>query len=195
MTRAKKPTLLMAGIVALLATTSASGASPAPAYSVVTGWPQLPAGTILGQVAGVAVDSGNTVIVFDRAENSFPGEGNRPGAMKTIRSAPVMGFNGDTGALVFFWGAGLFVHPHGLRVDSHDNIWLTDDGLQQVFKYSHDGKLLLTVGTARSVGCDATHFNGPTDIAVEPDGSFYVADGYGSSRIAKFSADGQFLFS
>jgi len=66
--------------------------------------------------------------------------------------------------------------------------------LQQVFKFSHDGKLLLTIGTERVAGVDATHFDKPTDIAFASDGSFYVSDGYGNNRVAKFSPDGKFLF-
>jgi DNA-binding beta-propeller fold protein YncE len=34
---------------------------------------------------------------------------------------------------------------------------------------------------------------GPADVAVDADGSFYVADGYGNSRVAKFSPEGKFL--
>ena len=45
-----------------------------------------------------------------------------------------------------------------------------------------------------SLGLDGRHFNKPTDVAVAPDGSFYVSDGYGNSRVAKFSAKGEFLF-
>jgi peptidylamidoglycolate lyase len=34
----------------------------------------------------------------------------------------------------------------------------------------------------------------PTDIAIAKDGSFYVSDGYGNSRIVKFSPAGKYLF-
>jgi peptidylamidoglycolate lyase len=78
-------------------------------------------------------------------------------------------------------------------VDRHDNVWVTDRALQQVFEFSHDGTLLLTIGVERSAGLDATHFNLPTDIAFAPDGSIYVSDGYGNNRVAKFSRDGKFL--
>jgi peptidylamidoglycolate lyase len=42
-------------------------------------------------------------------------------------------------------------------------------------------------------GDDTTHFNMPTDVAVAPDGSIYVSDGYGNNRIIKFSPEGHFL--
>jgi len=47
---------------------------------------------------------------------------------------------------------------------------------------------------AKMSGNDSTHFSLPTDVAVAPDGSFYVSDGYGNSRIVKFSREGKWLF-
>ena len=42
-------------------------------------------------------------------------------------------------------------------------------------------------------GADGTHFNRPTYIAWLPDGTFFVADGYNGTRVAKFDKDGKFL--
>ena len=36
-------------------------------------------------------------------------------------------------------------------IDRNDNVWVTDVALNQVFKFSHDGRLLLTLGE-RGVG-------------------------------------------
>jgi peptidylamidoglycolate lyase len=109
-------------------------------------------------------------------------------------AAPTLAvFDGATGALVDHWGGGLFVMPHGLTVDAEDNVWVTDVGLHQVLKLTRDGRLLLAVGMAGVPGDDATHFALPTDVAVLPEGSFYVSDGYGNARVAKFSATGRFL--
>ena len=68
-----------------------------------------------------------------------------------------------------------------------------DVGLQQVFKFSHDGKLLLALGEPRVGAWDVTHFNQPTDIAIRPDGTFYVSDGYVNSRVAIFDRTGKEL--
>jgi peptidylamidoglycolate lyase len=145
-------------------------------YRVVHGWPQLPDGFLLGDVSGVAVDSHNHVFVFHRGVH------------------PVLSFDGDTGKLIGAWGDDLFVEPHGLAVDRQDNVWVTDDLGHQVFKFSNDGKLLMTLGARKVPGEDENHFNGPTRVAIAPNGEFYVSDGYGNSRIAKFSPEGQFLF-
>jgi peptidylamidoglycolate lyase len=91
-------------------------------------------------------------------------------------------------------GRKLFALPHSITIDRNDNVWVADVALHQVFKFSDDGKLLLTLGEAGVSGDDTLHFNRPSDVAITPDGSFYVSDGYGNSRVLKFSADGKFLF-
>ncbi len=145
-------------------------------YQVVHGWPQLPEGFALGQVSGVGVDSHDHIFVFHRGDR------------------PILSFDGSTGKLLASWGDGMFTTPHGLAVDSHDNVWVTDVGHHQVFKFSHNGELLMTVGVKDEPGLDGKHFNKPTDVVVTPTGEFYVSDGYGNSRVAKFSARGEFLF-
>ena len=175
--------------VFILVSVGASQQSPTnDPYVVVHGWPQLPDGFVLGQVSGVALDSHNHVFVFHRAENSWATDKTHP-----IASPTVLCFDGVSGKLLSSWGQNRFLEPHGLRVDHDDNVWVTDRALQQVFKFSHDGKLLLAIGTERTPGVDATHFNLPADIAFASDGSVYVADGYGNNRVAKFSSDGKFL--
>jgi peptidylamidoglycolate lyase len=93
------------------------------------------------------------------------------------------------------WGDGQFLKPHGLRVDASDNIWVTDVSLHQLFKFSSDGRLLLSLGVEGVPGDDASHFGAPTDLAFGRDGSIYVSDGYINSRIVKLDANGKFLLS
>ena len=111
-----------------------------------------------------------------------------------IAGPTVFRFEGRTGRLLGIWGRNAFALPHGLTVDLKDNIWVTDVAWHQVFKFSHDGRLLLTLGERGKPGDDSSHFNRPTEVAVAPDESFYVSDGYGNSRVLKFAADGTFLF-
>ena len=166
----------------------AQKSEPTEPYAVVHGWPVLPEGFVLGQVSGVSVDSHNRVFVFHRAENSWTADKSHP-----IPSPAILCFDGATGKLLSSWGENRFLEPHGLRIDRSDNIWVTDRGLHQVFKFSQDGKLLMTLGAERVPGLDGAHFNKPTDVAFGTDGSVYVSDGYGNSRVAKFSAEGKFL--
>lgn len=161
-----------------------------PHHEVVPAWPQLPAGHVLGLCAGVGVDAQNRVFVFHRSgrkwSNPFPKE--------PIAAPTVSVFDGATGRLLSAWGADRFIMPHGLTVDPEGMLWLTDVGLHQVFRCTPEGKVLLTLGEAQVPGADATHFNLPTDVAVLPDGSFYVSDGYKNTRVMKFTAAGKFEF-
>jgi peptidylamidoglycolate lyase len=176
-------------ITALLALTSWTGhGASSRAYLEVKDWPRLPPGVQLGEVAGVDVDRRGHVFIFHR-----PGRGFEPGATELLEQPAVLEIDEKTGALVSSWGARMFLVPHGITVDDGGNVWVTDVGLHQVFKFSHDGKLLLSLGTPRVGGWDATHFNQPTDIAIERDGTFYVSDGYVNSRVARFNASGRFL--
>ena len=72
-----------------------------------------------------------------------------------------------------------FYLPHGITVDSDDNVWLTDVAMHQVFKYKPDDNdgPSLTLGEEFVVGSDANHFCKPADVAVLEDGRFFVADG------------------
>ena len=161
-------------------------------YHVVHGWPVLPEGRVLGAVAGIGVDSHDNVFVFHRNERTWPASNEMlttPIALPTVTV-----FDGRTGRVLAEWGENRFAMPHGLTVDRNDNVWLTDVALQQVYKFSHDGQLLLTLGERGIAGNDATHFNGPTEVAVAADGSFFVSDGYGNTRVMKFSSTGAFLF-
>jgi peptidylamidoglycolate lyase len=105
----------------------------------------------------------------------------------------VLVFDGGTGGLRASWGAHIFAMPHGLTIDRDNNVWITDVALQQVFKFSHEGRLLMTIGERGIAGKDAAHFDRPTKVAVEPNGAFYVSDGYRNSRVVKFAADGRFV--
>lgn len=173
------------------------GQAPEP-YSVVHGWPQFPP-LAVGQISGVSVDSHDQVFVFSRRENSalaMPAQQWQSAAnfeARPIASSTVFVFDGKSGKLVTSWGKSRFILPHGLAIDRADNVWVTDTALHQVFEFSHDGKLLLTLGSPKVSGQDTTHFNGPSGVAFAPDGSVYISDGYGNSRVLKFSPEGKFL--
>ena len=142
----------------------------------------------MGEAAGVAVDADGHVLVFHR-----PGRGFDTAATELLKDPAVLELDPQDGRLIRSWGANTFLVPHGITVDHENNVFLTDVAMQQVFKFSHEGKLLFTVGEPRVGNWDATHFNQPTDIAIRPDGLFYVSDGYVNSRIAIFDSRGNWL--
>ncbi len=161
-----------------------------PKHEPVRDWPALPEGHVLGQCAGVGVDSRGNVFVFHRSGREW----STPFPEDPIAAPTVSVLDGRSGKLLASWGAGEFILPHGLTLDHEDNVWLTDVGRQQVFKFTHDGKLLMTLGERGRAGADQNHFNLPTDVAVLADGSFYVSDGYRNTRVVKFDAAGRYEF-
>lgn len=161
-------------------------------YELVKDWLRLPQNLKLGNPTGIGIDTAQNLVVFHRAGREWSLLGSMPN--DPIQSKTILIINKDNGSLLDSWGDSLFIMPHGLKVDKENNIWLTDVRLHQVFKFSHEGKLLLKLGEARVAGRDSSHFDKPTDIAITDDGSFYVSDGYGNSRIVKFSATGKYLF-
>ena len=82
---------------------------------------------------------------------------------------------------------------HGLEV-VNDAIWITDTKFHQVYKLDLDGHRIAAFGEYRVPGCDKTHFNKPTDVAIAPNGNIYVTDGYGNRRVVCLDAQGQYLF-
>ncbi len=160
-------------------------------YELVKDWPQLPKGFLLGNPSGIGVDSHQNIFVFHRAYRRWV----LPCPPDSIITSPtILVLDRNSGKILNQWGQNLFIMPHGLKIDKDDNIWVTDVWLHQVFKFNHDGALLMKLGKATVSGNDSTHFNLPTDVAISSDGSFYVSDGYGNSRVVKFSATGKYLF-
>src|SRR4051794_33190251 len=168
----------MLPVVSLLAPAGLAPAAepvknPIPDYRPVAGWPQLPEGLKLGQVSGVATDSADRVYVFHRGKR------------------PILVFDRQ-GKFLRSWGDDQIKSAHGLRIDREDNVWVTDIGNHQVLKFDREGKLLLALGKKDKPGDGRDEFNKPTDIAIAPTGEFYVSDGYGNSRVVKFSRDGKY---
>ena len=161
-------------------------------YQFIKDWPELPVGFKLGNPTGISIDTNQNIFIFHRADRVWPLVGDMPD--NYISAKTILQLDRKNGRIINSWGDNMFIMPHGLTVDSNNNVWVTDAGLHQVFKFSHEGKLLLKLGEAKVPGDDSTHFNLPTDVAVARDGSFYVSDGYGNSRIIKFSAQGKYLF-
>jgi len=87
--------------------------------------------------------------------------------------------------------------PHKIKMSPYDaekHVWIIDDQQHVIWKFTNDGKLVLTLGTLGQRGRDGGKlFDRPTDIDWLPDGTFFISDGYGGTRVAKFDRDGKFL--
>jgi hypothetical protein len=183
-----KPALALT-IVAVIATAQTENL-PTP-YRTVRDWGELPAGMKWPAVTGVEPAPGGGVYVIERCfQNSCAGR----------TEPPILRFD-SAGKLLKSWGVGMFIFPHGSCVDPEGNLWVTDsqgrDGKgHQVFKFSPEGQVLMTLGKAGVAGDGPDTFNQPTDVVVGPNGDIFVADGHretGNNRIVKFAKDGKFI--
>ena len=159
-------------------------------YELIENWAKIPDDYILGNPTGVALTSNQNLVVFHRGSRSWQ----VPMPKEKIIEDTFIKIDKVTGKIIKSWGSNLFIMPHGLEIDKEDNIWITDVGLHQVIKYDSNGNELMVLGKEYTPGKDSLHFNLPTDVAVSENGSFYVSDGYGNSRIIKFSSEGEYLF-
>ena len=100
----------------------------------------------------------------------------------------VLVFN-TSGKLLNTWGNS-FPGGHGLTL--HDDfLFITDTNKHQVYKTTLDGKLLLTIDAPRDANLyDSAEKFVPTEVAVDDNGEFYVADGYGQQYILHYDASG-----
>jgi sugar lactone lactonase YvrE len=155
---------------------------------------QLPNGRKLGATSGIDIDrDGKSVWAFERCGGA---------TCEGSNVAPLLKFD-SAGRLVASFGAGMFVYPHGVFVDTDDNIWVTDgqaskDGTkgQTVVEFSPTGRVLMTLGKAGVSGDGPDAFNQPSDVLVAPNGNIFVADGHGgnsNARIVKFDKTGTYV--
>jgi hypothetical protein len=185
--------------VVLFATAALAQPSYAPPnegpnpYTTIPGWGQLPDGRKWGSTAGVDVAPDGHIWAYDRCAANNCDKSDLD---------PVIEFDPKTGKALRHFGKGLLIQPHGMFVDKQGNVWVTDalgrEGKgHQVFKFSPDGKVLMTLGKAGVAGNGPDTFNQPTDVLVAPNGDIFVcaghSPGYMDARIVKFSKDGKFI--
>jgi DNA-binding beta-propeller fold protein YncE len=170
-------------------------------YRTISGWARLPEGRTWGSTSAVAIDrDGVSVWVGERCSQNSCGGSDLD---------PILKFD-STGALVTSFGKGMLLSPHGITVDREGNVWVTDCACtgsaeqrntpgkgHQVYKFSPDGKLLLTLGKAGG-GRDPEYFYQPNDVLVAPNGDIFVAEGHSdaadaNARILKFDKTGKLL--
>ena len=150
-------------------------------YEALDHWEKLPPGVHLHETPGVAVNSRDQLYALTRNT-----------------AHPVMVFDREGNFLRSF-GQGTFSErTHGIFIGPDGSVYCADDGTHTVTKFTPEGKLLMTIGTPGKPApkWGGKPFNRPTHAAVSPrTGALYISDGYGNSRIHKFTADGRHLLS
>ena len=176
--------LLLAGICVY----AQEGAKiPELPFHVVPDFFQIPKGMFMAEAVGVAINSKGRIFILNRGNH------------------PLLEFNPD-GSFVQSYGEGspLFRVPHSIRFDSQDNLWYVNAGDNLVVKFDANLRVEQALGRREEPWVYMTHgieraipppanFYQPTDTVVGPDGSTYVTDGYGNSRVVKFTKEGNLV--
>ena len=200
--------------------TQAPTEAPNP-YETIDGFFKMPEGRKWGSTSAVDVaPDGKTIWVAERCgANRCVDSKGEPSPLDIV-----LKFD-ETGKLVTSFGKGMFVFPHGIHVDREGNVWVTDgsDNLprrpqgapadaplppppakiigHQVYKFSPEGKLLLTLGkpggNQPGQPADPASFQAPNDVVTLPNGDILVAEGHSdaapSHRIVRFDRTGKYL--
>jgi DNA-binding beta-propeller fold protein YncE len=121
------------------------GSVPEIAFDAVANALRMPADIHLGEVAGVATDSKGQMFVYTRTGNPTVGLGNS--RLFTHGGSRLFQFDAR-GNFVKEIGQGIyaFLVAHSVRVDARDNIWIVDEGSNQVVEFAPDGHVLLILG-------------------------------------------------
>jgi hypothetical protein len=86
--------------------------------------------------------------------------------------------------------------PHQIKISPYDpekHVWIIDDQLHMIYRFTYDGKLEMSKGELGVRGRGPNTFDRPTDIAWLPDGTYFITDGYGGTRVAKFGPNDEFI--
>ncbi len=86
-----------------------------------------------------------------------------------------------------------FTRPFGVTADNSGNVYVTDPGVNQVFKISLAAGISILAGNRSAGSTDgagsAASFNKPAGIAIDGNGNVYVADN-GNNKIRKITVAG-----
>jgi len=122
---------------------------------------------------GVAVDTAGNVYVADQSDHRIRKVA-PDGTTTTLAGAGVEGFANGAGT------AARFDYPNGVEVDEAGNVYVADSGNKRIRKITPGGVVTTFAGTGQ-IGSDngpasSASFQGPSDIAIDDDGTLYVAD-------------------
>jgi hypothetical protein len=176
---------------------------PAIAYDVVPDFIAIPEGMYFGECSGVAVNSQGHVFVLSRGNTSGPAYG--AAATQLLEFGSDGKFVREIGQHLYAWS-----FAHTVKLDRHDNIWVTDKGSDMIVKFTPAGRVAMVFGRKQEASDEGTgplkhpkpplppedgRFRQVTDVAWDSDDNTYISDGYINSRIAKADKDGVWLSS
>ncbi len=164
--------------------------SGAHTYEVTHDWGELPRDIQYGNTHGVCEDSHGRIYIHHTV-------------YATSKKQDSMVVFDHKGKFVKSWGREFKGGAHGLyirREGKDEFLYLCDIKRGLVVKTTLDGEEIFTLGYPKEAepyskpGPDGKPRKySPTNLAVAPNGDFYVGDGYGSSYINQYNSKGEYI--
>jgi sugar lactone lactonase YvrE len=136
---------------------------------------------------GIVMDREGALYVADAGQNNRIRKITPDGMMSTLAGGSE-GFADGPGT------AAAFNSPSAIAIDAGGNLYVADTGNNSIRKVTPQGIVTTIAGDGKAGYQDgparSAEFNGPVGVAVDTDGSIYVADTY-NDRIRKIASDGQ----
>ncbi len=135
---------------------------------------------------GIAIDNSNNLYVTDRGNNEIR-KITSAGVVTTIAGSTTAGSLDGTGT------AAQFNAPYGITVDSAGNLYVVDNGNNEIRKVTSTGVVTTLAGSTTAGNTDGTGsgaaFSSPYGIVLSSTGDLYVADS-GNNTIRKVTTAG-----
>jgi hypothetical protein len=161
-------------------------------YKRIEPWGEFPAsygGRIPSTTGAEGMPDGNLAVMTRCLNNGCEGQ----------KLDPILILDRKSGKLIRSFGGGMYDGPHGFAVDHEGNLWTPDQDKAVVYKWSKEGKLLMTIGTEGkpSPRGEPNMLFQPVDVAVDAEGFVYIANSHAkmgpAAFIAKYAPDGKFV--
>src|ERR1700687_6090825 len=161
--------------------------APEIPFRIVEDFLKIPSDMTMAEAVGLAINFTGHIFILNRGHHPL------------LEFSAAGDFIGS-----FAEGSPIFRVPHSIRFDSQDNLWFVNSAdnlvvkfdpkrrVQQALGRREEPWVYLTHGIERAIPAPANFYQ-PTDTVVGPDGSTYVTDGYGNSRVAKFTREGNLV--
>ena len=103
-----------------------------------------------------------------------------------------------SGKFLGSWGEQYATGAHGITLAEEGGkevLWLANTSLREVVKTDLEGRVLLIIRRPPHEAYKKHEEFSPTEVAVAPDGTVFIADGYGKPYVHRYTSAGKYLSS